>query len=533
MRIVSLSILEKLSLGYLKDLERRKNEGATFYEETQDGFLSQFYCKGMESLDQTFTKLPTEILNYTKINNAIENTIVFGDLSGLKALNIPIGKRGNKTSKHSKRKESSPAKLTFSNLIGSDLTNGFENFKRVNRAEVYQMEDLYRSIEFVINKKTQSINDFKFITLRRNLLSMLNVPIKKEPLQFNVIYWQNLIIIAYDWQSEPNDSMDNIINNESNADRNTLFLRLLQYSGFKFEELLTSNDNGMESSKRTNYITKNIKKEKENIQTTIRKAKEPTEVESDVDMDLSKLECADLMAKSISKCYSSENEDNKKNIIAEEEEKKIKEEHEDNETTAFYTLINHEVNDIPVHFTAEIDACKIPMKSGTSNYVELKTHNVLPSGDVKIKATSKLQKKLLSTYCQNKLIGCQDVVIGFRTSDFRLASIKSYDNNELSNIINNDPVFLTHTCALNGAKIFKWYKLLITWIENHNSKVTKDHSASEPLIYSLKFKRAEELIDSYLEFFPIEDKEAQVIFDQSVPLWFQEFTNKQRREMKS
>ena len=88
----------------------------------------------------------------------------------------------------------------------------------------------------------------------------------------------------------------------------------------------------------------------------------------------------------------------------------------------FYTVVQHCVDNIPVIYTAEVD-CSIDKETGLENYIELKTHTKL--ADDKISTINKLNKKLLSTFIQTKFIDCQHSIIGFRSTDLKIASIKN------------------------------------------------------------------------------------------------------------
>lgn len=366
----------------------------------------RFVSKCLRS-QETFSTPCKEWTYFTKGNNILE----FHDTTGLNKVLISF------TQPAKKRKQKKPnGSRNQPKIIGSDLTEGFSEFKPESLKDVYLFDDILRSIQYLIHNKKFNLDDLKIVTIRRHLQKLMTIPIYKQEVQFNVIYWKGMIFFAYDWKSESTN------NNDDNS--SSKYHKLMQYTGFKFEKVLS-----------------------EGIK------------------DLN-----------------------------------------------FYTVVQHCVDNIPVIYTAEID-CSIDKEKGLENYVELKTHSKLP--DDKISTINKLNKKLLSTFIQTKFIDCQHSIVGFRSTDLKIASIKKYTQRELASVINSFPVFLTDKCSINTKLIFQWYNLVINWI------VLKEITdPNTPQIFRLSFKRAQELINSYLIMEKIQD---DTIFNDLIPKWFQSF----------
>ncbi|KAI3405406.2 DXO1 [Candida oxycetoniae] len=359
-----------------------------------------------------FTQNPTEIGYFTQSGGQLH----YNDTTGLGIINIPIGstKSGYTKNKGQKAEKRQP-------LIGTSLSEGFDDYQRTSLDQIYSLDDLFESIHYLLNKGVLSRNDLKFLTLRRHLQKLMNIPLDRQLGQFNVIYWKELIFFTYDWE--------NSLQKEECTYTYTELL--LQYSGFKFEQLLTDSE-------------------------------------------------------TISK---------------------------------YFTVVKHKVNGIPVIYTAEID-CGITKSPGLTNYVELKTHSHLL--DNKLKTKNKFHHKLMKTYCQNKFISCKNAVVGFRSADFKLTSVKKYTDFELAKTLRASPIFLTRTCSINTDHIFQWYKLIISWICER-----KIEDSDECQVFKLSFKREGELMDSHLCFQTVKKEEANKIFKKVVPTWFREFCEAQ------
>ncbi|KAK6460019.1 hypothetical protein DFJ63DRAFT_256790 [Scheffersomyces coipomensis] len=440
---IQLSILKKLSPSYLNELEIVKHD-----HEDEDEFLRSVFFNNdssMTTIEQSY---------FTKINHTDgSKTVRFQDASGLRELKVNLSHSKPRSKSKSKKttKTNKSTSPSFPALIGSDLSEGFQKFIPESIENIYSLEDLFKSIQYVMSDGSMSLSEFKIVTLRRNLMSLLLLPIKRKPIRFNIIYWKHLIIIDYDWEFE---------------DNNHQFSKS-QYCGFKFEDVITK-----PFTKATDVL--------------------------DEDDIIEKLQ----------------------NLSVSEDDQKM----------SYYTVVKSEINKIPIFFTAEIDSGIKGNTPGIQNYVELKTHsnNSSSSIDVNSKPPSfALKSKLVSTYCQNRLINAQHAIIGFRSTQFRLNSIKCFENNDIGNLINKYPLDLTDDCLVNGGRLFKWYALLMHWIDHHHEKFTKEKDMNTPQVFKLEFKPASpQMLDGYLMFTEIKsDVESKAIFNETIPEWFQTYVN--------
>ncbi|KAG2730870.1 hypothetical protein G9P44_006019 [Scheffersomyces stipitis] len=446
MNSIALSIIEKLTTSYLRGLET-KDQDSSLKRNKEDVHLAKYLAKDSVIFDQS----PSELLYFSLIKEKEKSEILFEDKSALKQVNVPLEqskKVANKQKQGKKKKNSKNHDKDVSQLIGGSLSYGYEQFSPPKQEEIYSLENMLRAIEYLVREKGKPLEDFKMLSLRRNLHLLMTIPISKQTTSFNLIYWNGLIFLSYDWKSSEKSKETR---KENASDKRADNLRLLQYTGFAFERLITSS---------------------------------PASVSFD-----------------------------------------------DNSITSFYSLVSHKVGEIPIHFTAEIDACKDITKDGLSNYIELKAR-AIPSGP-KGRANSSFQRKLLSAYCQNKLIGSQNLVIGFRSPELKVSSIKRYETNELNGIINKEPVYFTENSTLNCSKMVKWYKLVISWITEHNQITTVDHDASVPLAYRLEFTLKDKVMESCLEINPVEEQDVQSLIKELIPPWFQKFMNENKNKKRN
>ncbi|KAI5954551.1 DXO1 [Candida jiufengensis] len=397
-------MLDELKLSIFEDLVNQN------YKEDNNGSKDNLLDYHIE---------PEQLCYYSKKSN---NDIEYDNSSGLSEIKIPIIPSKNKSkSKNNKREKPQDP------IIGSCLTTGFDEYIHPTLNEIYSFDDLFKSIIHLHNKRVILKKDFKIITLRRHLQKLMNIPLDKQEVKFNVIYWKGIIFFAYDWEENKQ---------EEEYTSKQLTQRLLQYSGFKFEQILTE-----------------------------------------------KVE-------------------------------------ERNENSNFFTVSQHKINNkIPIIYSAEID-CGISNEATFENYVELKTHSKL--NDDKLKTLNKLYRKLMKMYCQNKFISSNYSVIGFRSLDFKLMSIKKYTNYELVGLFNSNPIFLTHSCSINTKHIFQWYNIVMNWIVEKEKEIA--NHVDKPVVLKLSFDRELELMDSNLNFHEIKNETETIkIFNSIIPPWFKEF----------
>ncbi|KAI5962315.1 DXO1 [Candida pseudojiufengensis] len=165
---------------------------------------------------------PQQLCVFTKFD---KDEIRFNNSSGLNELIIPLNSK--KKSKNSGRSKK------YKPIIGSCLTSGFDKYKHSILEEIYSLDDLFKSIKYLYDNKQLTKNDLKILTLRRHLQKLINIPLNKQPIKFNVIYWKKLIFFTYDW--EENEK-------ELEFDQKDSTQQLLHYSGFKFEQIITNQD---------------------------------------------------------------------------------------------------------------------------------------------------------------------------------------------------------------------------------------------------------------------------------------------------
>lgn len=355
---------------------------------------------------------PVELLCYTK---TATGEIKINDKQGLKILNIPVGQRRRTKAKNDTK------------LIGADLSEGFSNFKRPGNNEIYKLDTLctaFRGYLEGIEHSQKPEHDLKpcVISLRRNLLMLMQIPLYHwKECRFNVISWKGLIILDYDWKYFDDDIAAKL----SGLSLSSKDLELLQYTGFKFETLIT----------------------------------------------LTPEEICD-----------------------------------------FYSLVSQDHGEFNTIFTAEIDAAVSGLES-LSSYVELKTH-----GQTKSNMDSKLSAKLISTWCQTKLVGGKYAVVGFRSKDNRLSSIKKYNTNEIGNLIQPHLPKLPNNLTITCNNLLQWYKHTLKWLV---ARVSEDPTAEKAPVFKLHYLPGPTVSDSCLLLDQVDDGES--IFRETIPDWFQSY----------
>ena len=133
-KVLSLLRMKELPLSLFSKLS---NE---FYK---DASIDDEKNKLISSIGLLPDEKPTELLHYTR---TVAGEIKTNDKQGLKSLNISIGKGRKSKSIKSER------------IIGSDLTAGYENFKKTSAREIYQLDGLFTSLKYYLenaeDKKT-------------------------------------------------------------------------------------------------------------------------------------------------------------------------------------------------------------------------------------------------------------------------------------------------------------------------------------------------------------------------------------------
>ena len=171
-------MLDKLKLSVFEDIVK----GIQIENEKE---LNESSTRG-----QAFSRDPEELCHYTKE----DTTLKFADISGLDQVKISFGPQNKK--KRQKKRENEPP------LIGACLSEGFHDFVLSNLDIVYLLDDIFKSVQHLIESHTLSRDKLKVLTTRRHLMKLMSIPLNKQPVSFDVIYWRGLIIFAYDWDKE-------------------------------------------------------------------------------------------------------------------------------------------------------------------------------------------------------------------------------------------------------------------------------------------------------------------------------------------
>lgn len=224
----ALNYLQKVAISFLRMKELPLSLFSQLSNELcKDASLNDEEQKLISSIGSLPDEKPTELLHYTR---TIAGEIKANDKQGLKSLNISIGKV----------KKSKPIKLE--RIIGSDLTAGYESFKKASAREIYQLDGLFTSLKYYLENAEDKKTAFdkiqsSIVSLRRNLLMLMLIPLNHcREYRFNVIYWKGIIILDYDWEYFEDDITRGMSILSLSRRNNT---GLLQYSGFKFENLIT------------------------------------------------------------------------------------------------------------------------------------------------------------------------------------------------------------------------------------------------------------------------------------------------------
>lgn len=121
----------------------------------------------------------------------------------------------------------------------------------------------------------------------------------------------------------------------------------------------------------------------------------------------------------------------------------------------FYSVLHHEIGDLSLYYSAEVDA------EDDEGYVELKTHNnKLP--------VLNWRRKLLSTWCQIYLNGTKNVIVGYRSNNFRVARLKRFSLNEISALFDKMPLFV-HNTRLTPLLLVGRYRKAVNDLASQNN----------------------------------------------------------------
>lgn len=369
------------------------------------------------STEPVSNERPTQLLYYTRTSGG---EVKPNDTKGLKSLSISVN-----NGKRQKQKNSTK-------VIGSDLTKGYDSFKKTSNSEIYQLDGLFAALKYHLqNSKDKQTNLDKLrssvISLRRNMLMLMQIPMYPwKECRFNIIFWKGIIIIDFDWEYFEEDISTRMSKMSLSHRNNT---DLLMYTGFKFEELITKDSEG---------------------------------------------------------------------------------------TGDFYTLVEQEFDKFNTIITAEIDA-SIDSKPDLSSYVELKTHS-----QTKSQMDFKLASKLMSSWCQTKLVNGKYVVVGFRSKGYNLASVKKYETNEITNLLNLHSLRLSDNTTITSRKLVRWYHCILKWLV----ELVRDNVNTEEFqVFKMHYLPEQPVEESSLSLLDVDGSSATSIFNDTIPPWFQEYFN--------
>lgn len=167
---------------------------------------------------------------------------------------------------------------------------------------------------------------------------------------------------------------------------------------------------------------------------------------------------------------------------------------------SYYSVVNQQIGDLLINFTAEIDAAY------DDNYIELKTHNA-----ANYLNTKQYTRKLLTTYCQTKLIGCNQIIFGFRSSTRskkyklnRLKRLQSRNIPKITNLAESSKIYVEFDATkslITCTKLIRWYICVMTWIDL-NLNLVRHHydDLSEARGYSICYMPMHNASLAYLDF---------------------------------
>lgn len=186
--------------------------------------------------------------------------------------------------------------------------------------------------------------------------------------------------------------------------------------------------------------------------------------------------------------------------------------------TEFYTLVKREQNignvQIPIHFTAEIDAAA--EGEGLESYVELKTSTLAKLN----KDSMNFKLKFLKALCQISFINGTECLFGYRSNNCQLKLIKNHTKEAMEEHLQRDPIYLNDKVEVTSTVLDQWFESVIEFIQNEDKQAMQNKQDKQPRLLKLSFVNGETLVESTLKFEEIHDEK---IFEDTVPLWFQKY----------
>lgn len=174
--------------------------------------------------------LPSELLHYSKrTDGTIEYT-----KNGLRVLKNPT--TAPKTTSRRKCLKKSLGIRSQRSYIGADLAAGYSSHVPPLASQLFLLEDLFACIERAKKKDASLLQRTTIVTLRRNILQLMLLPLTKQECRFNVVSVNGIIVLDFDWH------FDATLGKELPRDHSRL-----AYTGRKFEEVVTTPPEGYEA----------------------------------------------------------------------------------------------------------------------------------------------------------------------------------------------------------------------------------------------------------------------------------------------
>lgn len=182
--------------------------------------------------DSTLNDLsPKQYMYFSKPN---ASAFVPNSTESLRTYNLPIGKLKTKGAKLKKIIHDN------SKVIGTNLSQGWcKHNVSPTVDEVYTLNDLFLAVDEHLSKDSLK-EEQSIVSLRRILLLLMTIPLHPtKSYTFNIIPWNTLLIIDFDSaEDELVEGLQKLgIDNRKSTPS---WFTELQYTGFKFEETVTS-----------------------------------------------------------------------------------------------------------------------------------------------------------------------------------------------------------------------------------------------------------------------------------------------------
>ncbi|CAH2355122.1 putative decapping nuclease [[Candida] railenensis] len=173
---------------------------------------------------------PTQCMYFSKPN---ASAFVPNSTESLRTYKLPVGKPKTKDSRSKKVIHDK------SKVIGTNLSEGWRHhYVPATLDEVFKLNDLFLAVDEQLSKDAIKA-DQSIVSLRRILLLLMTIPLHPtKSYTFNIIPWNNLLIIDFDsTEDELVEGLQKL--GIDKKERTPSWVTELQYTGFKFEEAVT------------------------------------------------------------------------------------------------------------------------------------------------------------------------------------------------------------------------------------------------------------------------------------------------------